>query len=55
MAATPTAHWLEYMDWANPILQQPIEIKDGYAIIPERPGCGMVWDEKAVQKYRMDR
>jgi mandelate racemase len=55
MAATPTAHWLEYMDWANPILQQTIEIKDGYAIIPERPGCGMVWEEKAVQKYRVDR
>jgi mandelate racemase len=55
MAATPTAHWLEYMDWANPILQEPLEIKDGYAVIPDRLGCGMIWDAKAVQKYRMDR
>jgi len=53
MAATPTRHWLEYVDWANPILQQPIEITDGNAIIPQRPGHGMMWDEAAVKKYQL--
>lgn len=53
MAVTPTAHWLEYVDWAAPILREPIAIVDGHAVIPERPGHGMAWDEKAVERYRM--
>ena len=51
LAATPTCHWLEYVDWANAILQRPVEIKDGHAIVPERPGTGIAWDEKAVKRY----
>lgn len=53
LAATPTAHWLEYVDWANPILRQPLEIEDGNAIAPARPGIGLAWDEKAVAKYQV--
>lgn len=53
MAVTPTAHWLEYVDWAAPILREPIAIVDGHAVIPERPGHGMAWDEKAVERLRM--
>ena len=53
LAVTPTAHWLEYVDWANPILQQPIVIEDGHAVIPDRPGLGLAWDEKAVAKYQV--
>jgi mandelate racemase len=52
LAATPTCHWLEYVDWASPILEQPIEIRDGQAIIPSRPGAGITWDEDAVNRYR---
>ncbi|MGI9303559.1 MAG: enolase C-terminal domain-like protein [Gammaproteobacteria bacterium] len=51
LAITPTRHWLEYVDWANPILAQPIAIEDGNAIIPDAPGHGMAWDEDAVRKY----
>ncbi len=53
MAATPTRHWLEYVDWANPILQEPITIVDGNAVIPARPGHGMTWDQDAVKKFRL--
>jgi len=52
LAATPTCHWLEYVDWAAPILEQPIEIRDGQAIIPNRPGAGITWDEDAINRYR---
>jgi mandelate racemase len=52
LAATPTCHWLEYVDWASPVLEQPIEIRDGHAIIPSRPGAGIKWDEDAVNRYR---
>ena len=50
LAVTPTCHWLEYVDWAAPILAQPLEIKDGHALIPDRPGNGMAWDEAAVSE-----
>jgi len=53
LAATPTCHWLEYVDWANPVLQQPVELKDGHVIIPSQPGSGISWDEKAVARYAL--
>jgi mandelate racemase len=53
LAVTPTAHWLEYMDWADPILAEPLAIKDSMAIIPDRPGHGMQWDEAAVKRYEV--
>jgi len=53
LAATPTRHFLEYMDWADKILQEPLRILDGEAVIPDRPGNGLVWDEKAVERYRV--
>ena len=52
LAVTPTAHWLEYVDWAAPILKQPIEIRGGNAIIPDRPGAGIEWNDAAVARYR---
>lgn len=51
MRVTPTAHWLEWQDWADPILQRPYEIKDGLLQIPETPGVGLEWDEEAVKAY----
>lgn len=54
LAATPGQHWLEYVDWAVPLLQEPIQIVDGMAIIPDRPGNGMRWDDAAVSKFRLD-
>jgi mandelate racemase len=53
MAATPGRHWLEYVDWANPILQEPLQIKNGTAIIPGRPGNGLAWKDDIVAKYRL--
>ena len=53
LAVTPTCHWLEYVDWADAVLEEPLQIKDGHARIPERAGLGMRWDEKAVRKYQL--
>jgi mandelate racemase len=53
LAATPTVHFLEYVDWADKILAQPLEIVDGFAVVPQRPGNGLTWDAKAVEKYRI--
>jgi mandelate racemase len=51
LCATPTAHWLEYMDWWNPILKEPLQVRDGMAYTSERPGSGMEFNEEAVQRY----
>ena len=54
LAVTPTAHWLEYVDWANAILEEPLRIVDGSAVVSGRPGNGLAWNEDAVRKYRME-
>ncbi len=51
MAVTPTAHWLEYVDWASPILQQPLLVRDGEAQVDDAPGSGIAWDEERVARY----
>jgi len=53
LSATPTRHWLEWVDWADKLLEQPLQIADGCAVTPERPGNGLTWDAKAVERYRM--
>ena len=50
LAVTPTAHWLEFLDFAGAILAKPAEIVDG-ALTARGPGLGLEWDEAAVKKY----
>jgi mandelate racemase len=51
MAATPTRHWLEYVDWASPVLAQPMDIQNGQATASDAPGTGIDWNEAAVDRY----
>ncbi len=55
LAATPTRHRLEYVDWANAILEEPLELRDGCALVPERPGIGLSWRPEAVKALSLDR
>ena len=52
MRVTETAGWLEWQDWANPVLASPFAVKDGCIEVPDRPGAGIEWDEAAVARYR---
>jgi len=54
LAVTPTAHWLEYLDIASPILQEPLRIQDGHAIPSNAPGSGIAWNEEVVQRYLVE-
>ena len=54
MRVTETAHWLEWQDWANPILAEPFALAGGHLTVPNRPGAGIDWDEDAVRRYRYD-
>jgi mandelate racemase len=50
LAETPTAHWLEYLDFAGAIFVNPAEIVDG-TVTARGPGLGLEWNETAVAKY----
>ena len=54
LTATPTWHFLEYVDCADALLQEPLTIVDGNAIVPNRHGNGMVWNKDAIARYRFD-
>jgi mandelate racemase len=41
------------VDWADPILEEPLQVKDGHARIAARPGIGMRWDERAVKRFAL--
>jgi mandelate racemase len=54
MRVTETAHWLEWQDWADPILQRPYEVRGGLLHIPDTPGVGLEWNEDAVSRHLWD-
>jgi len=54
MRITETAHWLEWQDWADPILAEPFKLFDGRLHIPDKPGCGIDWDEQAIERFQRE-
>ncbi len=53
LRVSETAHWLEWQDWANPVLKDPYPVHSGAVHIPDCPGVGLAWDEAAVARYQM--
>ncbi len=51
LSATPTRHYLEYADWWNPILAEPLHIEGGMADIDGVMGSGIAFDEEAVARF----
>ncbi len=51
LTVSPTGHWLEYVDWANPILEEPLSIEDGQASASDAPGTGLRWNEDGIRRY----
>ena len=54
MRVSESAHWLEWQDWADPILQRPYAVEQGQLLIPDVPGVGLDWNEDAVAAFRAD-
>jgi mandelate racemase len=50
LCVTPTAHWLEYADWWNSILSEPLRIERGMAIPGDAVGSGMEWNEQGISR-----
>ena len=53
LAVTPTAHWVEFVDWAEAIRATRIPRGEGTVLIEERPGFGFQWDEGALARYAL--
>jgi mandelate racemase len=51
LCCTPTAHWLEYADWWNPVLAEPLRVEDGMAVVDGTAGSGVAWNEAAVEAF----
>jgi mandelate racemase len=51
LCLTPTAHWLEYADWWNPIMKEPLELHKGMANVVGSVGTGVDWNEAAVERF----
>ncbi|MFL5372055.1 MAG: enolase C-terminal domain-like protein [Myxococcales bacterium] len=55
LAVTPTAHYVEYVDWAAPILERPLQISDdGQALPGDSPGLGLDWNEDVVARFALE-
>lgn len=51
LCLSPTAHWLEYADWWNTIVAEPLPIEDGNAIPYDAVGSGVRWNEEGISRY----
>lgn len=54
MTVTPTAHRLEILNIADPVLTQPIRVIEGKAIPNTTPGSGLDWNLDAVAKFEVE-
>jgi mandelate racemase len=54
LAATPTCHWLEYVDWSDAIAAEPVKIVDGCWPMSDKPGTGLEWDADKVARCRIE-
>jgi mandelate racemase len=50
LPVTPTCDWLEYLDFAGAILEEPYPVTNG-TVCARGSGLGIAWDEAAVSRY----
>jgi mandelate racemase len=48
LSVTPTAHWLEYADWWNAIIRDPLVVREGMTDVAGVSGTGVEWNESAI-------
>jgi mandelate racemase len=50
LCVTPTAHWLEYCDWWNIVLAEPLQVEHGMAMPSKGMGSGVEWNEEGISR-----
>ena len=51
LRVSESADWLEWSDWAEPVLAEPFAVHNGFATVSDKPGNGLNWNEAAVKKF----
>ena len=51
LSVCPLRHYLEHLDIAGALLREPLRVEGGMALVPDRPGLGLEWDESALQRH----
>jgi L-alanine-DL-glutamate epimerase-like enolase superfamily enzyme len=41
--------------WLEELLEEPLQIQDGLARVPDRPGIGLTWRSEALKALSLDR
>ncbi|MEJ3747864.1 mandelate racemase/muconate lactonizing enzyme family protein [Actinomycetes bacterium KLBMP 9797] len=47
-AAYPREPWVEHFEWLEPLWNERLELRDGYMLVPNRPGLGLTLSEHAA-------
>lgn len=47
-AAYPHAAWVEHFEWLEAAFNERLEIRDGYMLVPDRPGLGFTLHEQVA-------
>lgn len=50
LGALSNAIYLEYMPWFSPLYNETLEFSEGAALVPERPGWGFTFNQKAIAR-----
>ena len=53
MAAIPHGLMMEYIPWLGPIFERPVQVVEGYALVPREPGAGTAISAEAISRYAM--
>ena len=52
-ACYPNLIGIEWFDWLDPLLVNPLEIRDGLVVVPDRPGFGVQFRPEALNEYEV--
>lgn len=52
-AAQPNLVAIESFDWLDQLLESSFDVRDGMAIVPDRPGFGVKFRPEAVKEFRV--
>lgn len=53
LAIIENRHFLEYANWLDAIMADPVRPENGFARPSQTPGIGVAWDAAAITKYQI--
>ncbi|MFG3474927.1 mandelate racemase/muconate lactonizing enzyme family protein [Streptomyces sp. NPDC047980] len=48
-AAYPGTAWVEHFEWLEPLFEERLQLKDGWLLVPDRPGLGLTPSDRAAR------